>query len=172
MKLNELIDKIKDFSRKPAFPKVLIASGLILMLIILFSDLGKKDDTKTASDVNSDFLTAETYNEQLEIKLEKILTEIDGVGKAQVLVNISSTEEYVYAEEIKQGTAQSENSYVIIDKGSQKGALVKKINNPSVSGIIIVCEGGDDPKICEKVYKAVSTALNMPTNRIYVTEMK
>ena len=35
MKLNELIDKIKDFSRKPAFPKVLIASGLILMLVIL-----------------------------------------------------------------------------------------------------------------------------------------
>ena len=26
--------------------------------------------------------------------------------------------------------------------------------------------------ICEKVYKAVSTALNIPTNRIYVADMK
>ena len=73
---------------------------------------------------------------------------------------------------MKNGASQTENGYVIIDKGSEKEALVKKINNPSISGVVIVCEGGDDPKVCEKLYKAVSTALNIPTSKIYVAEMK
>ncbi len=90
----------------------------------------------------------------------------------QVMLTVSSTEEYVYAETVKRGTSQAENSYVIIDKGSQKEALVKKVNNPSIKGVVIVCEGGDDPRVCEKIYKAVSTALDISTSRIYVAEMK
>ena len=97
---------------------------------------------------------------------------IEGVGKAKVLVNVSSTEEYVYAEEFKQGLSSTENEIVIIDSGSSKEALIKKVKIPEISGIVIVCEGGDDPKVCEKVYKAVSTALKIPSSRIYVAEMK
>lgn len=77
-----------------------------------------------------------------------------------------------FAEEYKNTSGGSESEIVIIDNGSQKEALLKKINVPEVSGIVIVCEGGDDPKICEKVYKAVSTALKIPSSRIYVAEMK
>lgn len=173
MTVKDIMDKLKKFKDDPIFPKVLIAAGIVLMLIILLSDFSGKDDKdKSASDVNSDFLTADTYTLNMEEKLREILISIEGVGKAEVLVNVSSTEEYVYAEEYRQGTNQTESSIVVIDKGSAKSALVKKVNNPGVSGIVIVCEGGDDPKICEKVYKAVSTALNIPTNRIYVAEMK
>jgi stage III sporulation protein AG len=112
------------------------------------------------------------YISSTEEKLGEILSAIEGVGKTQVLVNVSSTEEYVFAEEYKQGSSVAESSIVTIDSGSDKTALVKKVNTPDVSGIVIVCEGGDDPKICEKIYKAVSTALNIPTSRIYVAEMK
>ena len=100
------------------------------------------------------------------------LETIEGVGKANVMLTLTSTEEYVYAETIKQGSDKSENDYVIIDKGSQKEALLKKINNPVISGVVIVCEGGDDPRICERIYKAVSTALDISTGKIYVAEMK
>lgn len=173
MTFTELKEKIKGLPKKEYFPKILIGIGLAAMLLILFSGISQNDeDNSSASDINSDFLTADTYTEQTEQKLEKILNSIEGVGKTDVLVNVSSTEEYIYAEEIRRSAEKSENEYVIIDNGSTGEALVKKVTNPPISGIIIVCEGGDDPKICEKVYKAVSTALNIPTNRIYVTEMK
>lgn len=167
----KLLDKIKELPKKAYFPKLLIGAGVAAMVLIMLSGTQDKEKTPSAAEVNADFLTADTYVRQTESKLEKILADIDGVGKARVLVNVSATEEYIYAEEIKQSADRTENSYVLIGSGD-KQALVKRVENPPVSGIIIVCEGGDDPKICEKIYKAVSTVLNIPTNRIFVAEMQ
>lgn len=160
--------------KKPLFLKAAAAAGAIMIILILVSDFSEEDkksrDNAEISEIG--FASAEVYADGTEKRLREILMEIEGVGKAEVLLTINSTEEYVYAETVKNGASQTENGYVIIDKGSEKEALVKKINNPSISGVVIVCEGGDDPKVCEKLYKAVSTALNIPTNKIYVAEMK
>ena len=172
MKKDEIISKIKEFSSKPIYPKIMIALGIILMIIIVFSDFSGKDNTENIGEIDVDFQTSDTYAEYAEKSLTEVLSSIEGVGKTKVLVNIASTEEYIFAEEYKNTSGGSESERVIIDNGSQKEALLKKINVPEVSGIVIVCEGGDDPKICEKVYKAVSTALKIPSSRIYVAEMK
>lgn len=172
MKKDEILKRLKDLSKKPIFPKLLISVGLIIMVMIVFSDFSEDRDTKDISEDNVDFNTSDTYIDSTEIRLSEVLMSIEGVGKAKVLVNVSSTEEYVYAEEFKQGSSNTENEIVIIDSGSKKEALIKKVKIPEISGIVVVCEGGDDPKVCEKVYKAVSTALKIPSSRIYVAEMK
>ena len=173
--MNELIEKLRDISQKPIFLKAAMAAGVLAIALILISDLsdgnGKKS-AETEEDIPVTFGYSELYADSIDSKLCEILTSIEGVGKAQVMLTVSSTEEYVYAETVKRGTSQAENSYVIIDKGSQKEALVKRVNNPSIKGVVIVCEGGDDPRVCEKVYKAVSTALDISTSKIYVAEMK
>ncbi len=173
MNINEMIARLKELSHKPVFLKCAVAVGIIMIILILISDLSA-DDTSRAEISNDtiNFEAADMYADDIEVKLIRILEEIEGVGKTEIMLTIDSTEEYVYAETVKHGSGQSENDYVIIDKGSQKEALVKKINNPAISGVVVVCEGGDDPRICEKIYKAVSTALNISTGKIYVTEMK
>ncbi len=171
--MNGFIEKLKELSKKPIFLKAAAAAGVLAIILILVSDLsedgGKKEKT---ADVSVDFAYADAYTGNLKTELGEILMSIEGVGKAQVMLTISSAEEYVYAEELKRGSTQAEKNYVIIDNGSQEEALVKKINNPRVSGVLIVCEGGDDPRVCEKIYKAVSTALDVSTSKIYVAEMK
>ena len=171
--MQDILDKLRDIVKKPIFLKVSAAIGIIMIVIILISDISGGDDSseKRPTDKIS-FESADIYAAGTEERLCAMLSEIEGVGKAKVMLTITSTEEYVYAETQKTGSSQSENSYVIIDNGSQKEALLRKINNPAVSGVLVVCEGGDDPKVCEKVYIAVSTALNIPTNKIYVAEMK
>lgn len=172
--MTDITNKIKELAKKPFFLKAAVAAGLLMIILILVSDFkGEEKKERSDADVNVlSFSSAEFYADETEKRLCETLTEIEGVGKAKVMLTITSTEEYVYAESIKSGASQTENSYVIIDKGSQKEALVKKINNPAISGVLIVCEGGDDPKVCERIYNAVSTALNIPTNKIYVAEMK
>lgn len=172
MKKDEIQRSLKEFSQKPIFPKLMIAIGLIVMVMLVFTDFSGGNDKKKMSDVDADFTTADHYVECAENRLSEVLMTIEGVGKAKVLVNIASTEEYVYAEEFKQGSSSTENEIVVIDSSSGKEALIKKVKIPEISGIVIVCEGGDDPKVCEKVYKAVSTALKIPSSRIYVAEMK
>lgn len=167
-------DKLKELMKKPLFLKAAVAVGAVMIIIILFTDISDDNAKKRSNEEKCQigFASAELYEDETESRLKAILNEIEGVGKAEVLLTINSTEEYVYAETVKNGASQTENGYVIIDKGSEKEALVKKINNPSISGVVIVCEGGDDPKVCERLYKAVSTALNIPTSKIYVAEMK
>lgn len=174
--MQEILDKIKEFTKKPAFLKFAAALGILMIIIILFSDgSDRKKEEKSrenASENEISFESADIYAAETEDRLCGILMEIEGVGKAKVMLTLTSTEEYVYAETQKVDSSRSENSYVIIDKGSQKEALLKKINNPAISGVLIVCEGGDDPRVCERIYLAVSTALNIPTSKIYVAEMK
>lgn len=172
--MQEIIDKIKELAKKPVFLKAAAAAGLLMIILILLSDSkGKEEKERSDADVNVlSFTSAELYADETEKRLCEILMEIEGVGKAEVMLTITSTEEYVYAESIKSGASQTENSYVIIDKGSKKEALVKRVNNPAISGVVVVCEGGDDPRVCERIYNAVSTALNISTNKIYVAEMK
>ncbi len=171
--MTEMINKIKELAKKPVFLKASVAAGLLMLILILVSDFNGEKNERSDTDIKDISLTsAELYADETEKRLCETLMEIEGVGKAKVMLTITSTEEYVYAESVKIGASQSENSYVIIDKGSQKEALVKKINNPAISGVVIVCEGGDDPKVCERIYNAASTALNIPTNKIYVAEMK
>lgn len=173
MNINDFAVKLKELSQKPIFLKCAVVAGVFVMLLILISDIS--DTNTTRKDKKNETITFELsdiYAEDIENQLCRMLETIEGVGKANVMLTLTSTEEYVYAETIKQGSDKSENDYVIIDKGSQKEALLKKINNPVISGVVIVCEGGDDPRICERIYKAVSTALDISTGKIYVAEMK
>lgn len=173
MNTNDLLVKLKELSHKPVFLKCAVAVGIIAILLILISDLSENETSRAdVSDNTINFEMSDIYARDVEKQLVGMLEAIEGVGNAEIMLTITSTEEYVYAETVKQGSSQSENDYVIIDKGSQKEALVKKINNPEISGVVVVCEGGDDPRVCEKIYKAVSTALNISTGKIYVTEMK
>lgn len=171
--MQELIEKLKELSKKPLFLKCAIAAGAVMIVIIAFSDFSGDEKKRSDEDVEvMTFTSSEIYAKETETRLKELLTDIEGVGRANVMLTITSTEEYVYAETVKSGDARTENGYVIIDNGSRKEALVKRVNNPAISGVVIVCEGGDDPRVCERIYNAASTALNIPTNKIYVAEMK
>jgi stage III sporulation protein AG len=105
--MQELIDKTKELLKKKTVLTAAVIVGIVGMILILVSDSGSgKSETTASAKQDISFETAETYSVQMEEKLKDILSSIDGVGKADVLITITSTEEYVYAETKKQ------NSYV------------------------------------------------------------
>lgn len=152
-----------------------VGIGMIFLSDILFS---KENDgySETAADVVS--LDTQDYKKQIEHELTEILNKIDGVGKVSVMLTIEGTTEYVYAEEILQSTDVNSNGtstkyqseVVIVSSGGGKEALVKKIIKPQINGVIVVCEGGENARVCEKVIKAVSSVLNISTSRICVAK--
>lgn len=176
-RIKELIQK--DFLRGKGL-KIVVIFGLIGMVLILVSELLPKEG-KSVSEKNTTYSADTTvFQKEIERQLEDILTSIQGVGKAKVMVTVKGTEEYIYAEEEKNSentddgrhTRQSENKFLVIDNKGEKEALLEKIINPQINGVVIVCEGGDKAGVCESIYKTVSTVLGVPTNRIYVTVLK
>lgn len=178
MKFN--LKNIRDLFNSEKRIKVIVALGLIGIALIFLSTLFKKDkepDQIIATDIVSS--DTSTYKEQLEKELSGVLKNISGVGEVKVMLTIEGTTEYVYAEELstQKDTKDSDlsesyqNKLVIIENNGRKEALVKKIVKPQVSGVVIVCQGGDNLAVEEKIYKAVSTVLNISTNRICVAKL-
>lgn len=179
--LKELYEKVKRKAKEIKDLKKLILLGVIGMMLVLLP--GFLPDKKSVKEENADekYQVSE-YAENLERKVEKILAEIDGVGNVSVMLTVAGTEEYIYAQENKESissdsernSSQNENSYIFEQKDGDKKALVKKVENPDVTGVVVVCDGGNSSSVKEQIYEAVSVVLNVPSNRIFVasTEKK
>ncbi|MEA4911618.1 MAG: hypothetical protein VB092_03265 [Oscillospiraceae bacterium] len=158
----------------------LIAALLILGVLLLACGglFEKKEDTQMP--VTDDTAYNEQYVKQLQNDVTAFITQMEGVGKASVLVRLETGVQYVYATDGKSSddTTQtasdsytsrtSKESSVIIVDGK---ALVLQRIEPTVQGVVIVCEGGGSAAVREKVTEAVSVLCGIGTNRISVSKM-
>lgn len=146
-------------------PKIVVYLAATLVCIVLLLIMGR--DT-TPNDSVNDFPKAETeYAVQLERQLEAVISQIDGAGKTKVMVTVESTVSYEYATDDSYSESKYESEIVII--GSDK-ALIKRIDNPEVAGVLVICDGGDSAVIKEKILKAVATVLDISSNKVYITK--
>ena len=107
-----------------------------------------------------------------------------------MLVTIEKSSEQVYATEEKTSTQtqqdkntssttknQSNNSnetkYLVIKNsdGTQQPIAVTEVQ-PIVKGVVVVCDGGNNPMIQQKVIQAVTTALDITSTRVCVIQSK
>jgi stage III sporulation protein AG len=170
-----LSEKLKIWLKDPRFLKVAVFVGLIAIILIFLAGLHKKPQSKSAAaavDSTGSFTDSQTYAREVESELQQVLSQIKGVGDAEVLVTVGSSEEKIYAKDGKQSTSGNSSDIVVIDGNNGKEALTEKINSPKITGVVIVCEGGDDSRTVEKVYNAVSTALGLGASHIYVAKLK
>ena len=176
--MENIINNIKNKIGKEKGLKIIVLIGLLGIALIFISELiPQKTDQKANTTSTND---TSKYQQQMEEKLTNTLSTISGVGRVNVMLTVSCTEEYVYAEEQKQSSSndtekkstQNENKVVLIDSSGAKEALVQKINNPKINGVVIICDGGSNAQVCESIYRTVSTALGIPMNKIYVTKIK
>ena len=103
------------------------------------------------------------------------------------MVTLENGVEYVYAtqqtvntdrEEGTNGNSSTlnqrddtEESIVIVEtENGREGLLVTELQ-PTVKGVVIVCEGGDQPLVQQRVTDAVTIALNISSKRVCVTKL-
>lgn len=180
--MNKKIDSIMTrlMNKLKAKNKItlIVIVGIIGIVLILFSEIFKPDTKKPKTSIKELDVNTEEYKDQMQDELVNILSQIQGVGEVKVMVTIEGSTEYVFAEEenTKQDSSADkvsenyQNKYVIVDNGNTKEALVKKILKPKISGVIVVCEGGNSPSVSEKIYRAVSAVLDIPANKICVAK--
>ena len=74
--------------------------------------------------------------------------ELDGVGELTIVVTLDSLSENVF---------------------SERGSGIKTVITPKVRGVAIICEGGDDVIVKQKIVELVSRVLGINTTKISVT---
>ena len=172
----EIAERLRNaLGRKGAVTIVTLlgAAGMLLIMVSSFLPEGPHKTEPVSVTGTSD---TEDYRRAAEKRLEQFLCGIDGAGKVRVCLTVGSGERTVYASEDKVSRSsdhtEEENKYVIVGGNSDRSALVETTEPPEITGAAVICTGGGSPQVQERIYKAVSAILGLPTSRIYVTEMK
>ena len=163
---------------------IFVLLGITGIAMIFISELNF--DSKYKSNEKSNDIYS--YRQQLESDLTDLLSSVNGAGDVKVMITLESGEENVYAWQEKSSLDEQtvsadtsnqmsqhtlyENEIVMIDSGNEKKALIEKVLQPAVQGVVVVCKGADDIKVVSDITNAVSVALNMPSNRICVIKMQ
>ena len=91
------------------------------------------------------------------------------------MITLKSTSESVYAKNIQNSqsdSSASQNSeYVIYDGKDGDSPILIQENFPEIEGIAIVCSGGDNIAVRERVIQCVSSLFNISSNRISVSKL-
>lgn len=175
--MNEILNK---YLTKLRSPKILVIIGMAgIILIALSSFLGGNTEKEIKSPDNE--FTAEEYCSKLETDINNMVSSITGSKNVTTVVTLESGIRYSYAdtrEEISSDKTEKESQisdselkegYITVktaDGGEQ--ALLVTTQMPEIRGVAIVCEGGDNEIINQKILNTVTAALNITSKRVYI----
>ena len=160
---------LKEFKRSPKLLVYLTVAAACIVVLLLMRTPDEKTPEPAPEQTVPIVQTSENYAQELERNLEEIISRIQGVGEVTVMLTVGSTEQKVFAVDTSESDARSDSETVII---GSKEALLQAIKYPEVRGVLVVCTGGDKAPIKEKVVNAVSTVLDIPASKVYVTNAK
>lgn len=185
--MNRIFINLKDkffnsnCRRKNIENLVIFLVGVVIVIITgsyIFSD----DEVTEASKNDAvNIFDADTF----EIKLSKILSEIDGAGEVKVMVSYKTGVETVPLLDTKDSntvteendadsarrTEQNSVETSIIfnqEKSGNKVPYISKTIMPVVEGVIVTCDGGGDEIVKANVIKAVTVITGITANKVQV----
>lgn len=166
-------DKFSEIINSKNKNKIIISVGILGIILILLSEVNfGLGDSKKPNETDNDYVS---YVSSLNSELTQLLSSIDGVGECRVMITLRNTRESVYAKNSESSSSDNSKSnsdeYVIYDSENGDSPILLKENFPDVEGVAIVCSGGDNIAVKEKVIKCVSALFNISSNRISVTKL-
>ncbi len=162
--------------------KIVLAVGVVGIALIALSELLPSGTTAETS-----VMSAELFVQQTEERLCTLVSRIEGAGECEVLVTLENGVEYVYATEQRHNSDRredtddsasrltqsdgSESSVIVVETGDgREGLLVTEIQ-PTIRGVVVVCEGGDREEVRQRIIEAVTVAMDLSAKRVCVTKL-
>lgn len=164
-KLNLILDKIKG--KKKLQYLVVGVLAVILLIFLFFSFEGKESNTNTQ---NTDVVSI--YVDNLENRLQNVLSKVDGAGNVSVVITVSSGMETVLA--MTTTTKNTSNGVEIIETPllvNGKTVVLKEVY-PKITGVLIVAEGAKNIAVLTKIQQAAVSLLDININQIEILTMK
>ncbi len=170
--------------------------GILVITLILMKSIWKGNTEKSKLDEKENFtdevLAIDNNNQknnEIEDKLEDILSSIKNVGKVNVFINYSESTSYIplYDESTTtstttegdssggtRNTVETENQKEVVftEKSGVKDPVIQKTLMPIIEGVIITAEGASNANVKTDIISAVQAVTGVSLDRIQVFEMK
>ena len=152
-------------------------------------DKGVQNDTSkqlATSNTSSLQVSSNTTNE-LEMKLEYILSKIQGVGEVNVFINYSESSEIIpmYNESTQTSNTEetdtsggtrtieetdSQKEIIYEENDGEKTVITQKVIEPQIEGAIITAKGAGNAEVKTSIIQAVEAVTGLATHKIQVFE--
>jgi stage III sporulation protein AG len=171
-----IAEKLKEIAGNKRSAAGIVLLGAVGVFLLVLSELSDGKERVEITEVQPYNDVAQSFCRESEERLEAFLENIEGAGEVEVYLTVASGERYIYASEKKltesENKRDSEEKYVLVGGSSSREPLVETVRTPEITGAVIICRGCGSPVVEERMYKAASAALGLPTADIYVTTMK
>lgn len=187
---NELV-KTDNKNSKKKIENIVVAILILLITVIAINAIlsdDKEEEETVINTIENNNVKFEASNTDLESRLEDILSKINGVGKVEVLINYSETEQVVamYNENKKETATEEQDEsggtriikendvqkdVIYQEKDGEKIPITQKTIMPKIEGTIITAEGAGSTEVQEKIINAVEGATGLASHKIQVFEM-
>lgn len=163
---------------------------IILVVTVIAINVIWKDESSEKKENNTDTSKKLAYSEEktpvendLESRLEDILSNIYGVGKVKVLITYNETEELIpiYNKKDKKSTTnevdssggtrvveESDTSEEVVYQNEE--IITQKTISPKIEGAIITAQGANNSIVKTNIIQAVEAATGLATHKIQVFE--
>lgn len=158
-----------------------------ILIVVIFLPTGAEPEKELE---NQEMTAKETQTKDAqEEKLKKILSQVKGVGKTEVMITYRSSGEKIVEKDVpvtdrtvmeedgqggSSSTAEREASEeTIYEKGSDGSQIpyVVKVTEPEIAGVLIVAEGGDNSIVIKNITDAVVALFGVEAHKIKVMKM-
>lgn len=171
------LKSIKEFFKIKRNLYIFLLIGVIILLTGNVFSSDKKD--------NNEITNENTYISDQEDRLEKILSNVYGAGRTEVMITYDTGVEKVTVQNSKTSKMNSSNNdlsggdegkqetteerqVVMNGSGSSQTPFIAKEINPVVRGVLVVSEGADNEIVAYNLTNAVAAVLDVPYHRIQV----
>ena len=148
MEENKVTGKAKKLLESDKAKRLIIISGIIGIALIFLSSYISFDFGTAEKDEEEFSVTS--YSTEIENDLQTVISQIEGAGTTKVLLTMENSVECVYLE---------------------GGTTKTKEIEPHIRGVLVVCEGGDNPVVVERITQAVTKALDISTAKVCITKL-
>ena len=166
--MSENVNKSQVGGMKILLPAIAAIVGIGLLLIGNFLNNGKKDSEDITPENDPSVMDADAFASSVEEKIVEICSQVAGVRNVRAVVTLGGGYRAIYASDSQASGTSYRNETVLSGNGSSEKALLLGYQNPEITGIGIVCSGGDDPSVRQNIISLVAAAFNVSTNKIYV----
>lgn len=196
---NKFKDMLDTGNTKKIIHNLAIIVIVCIIILISLSTFFPKKEAKDVNNSNLDVVNGEledinipkeAYSDNMEDRLEKILSKIDGVGEVKVMITYETSTEVVPASNVtksQQTTKEtdtqggnrvieqentSENIVTVSNKDYNNSPIVIKEIKPIIRGVIVVADGVDNLQVKNNLIEAVTTIFQIKSHKVKVYDQK
>ena len=183
--MDQFFSKWKEGNSRKQIENIVIFIILLIIVIIVINSLFREEKSVVSDVDEKEVISMKTSNDELEMKLQRILSSMSGVGSVEVMISYANTITQVPMYNTKENTTtieeqdvnggkretkevSNEQNIIFEEKNSMKTPAIKQTMMPEMIGVIVVAEGANHEVIKENIKNAVEAVVNIASHRIQV----